>query len=204
MSFSNVQVSLSRLPALDAVTFEPLSARYPRLVLGLALISASWALIVSAVILFVILVPIAGMPAGLAVLTFGFIVALVGFLVWLVHKAARVIGYALRERDVIVRSGVFWRRETVQPINRIQHVEQHQGPLDRRFGLYTLKLFSAGTGHFTFRVPGLDAQSAARIRQFILSAQEAAGEQVNDTPPAHAEGDAEGAADDEARETGGG
>jgi len=82
------------------------------------------------------------------------------------------VRYAIREHDVIVQSGVFWQKETLQPIRRIQHVEQHQGPVDKRFGLYELKLFSAGTGHFTFRIPGLAADAAARIRQFILDVQQ--------------------------------
>jgi hypothetical protein len=83
-----------------------------------------------------------------------------------------VIRYAIREHDVIVHAGVFWKKETVQPIRRIQHVEQHQGPIDKRYGLYELKLFSAGTGQFTFRIPGLDATAAARIKQFILEVQQ--------------------------------
>jgi membrane protein YdbS with pleckstrin-like domain len=44
--------------------------------------------------------------------------------------------------------------------------------VDKRFGLYELKLFSAGTGNVTFRIPGLDADSASRIRKFILNVQE--------------------------------
>jgi membrane protein YdbS with pleckstrin-like domain len=87
---------------------------------------------------------------------------------WFRYAAARAIAYAVREHDVIVRSGVFWKRETVQPILRIQHVERAQGPLDKRFGLAKLKLFSAGTGHSTFEIPGLDAETALRIQSFLL------------------------------------
>lgn len=95
-------------------------------------------------------------------------IVLLSFLVWVAWKTASVIRYAVREHDVILQTGIFWRKETVQPIARIQHVEQSQGPLDKRFGLYTLKLFSAGTGHVTFQIPGLDARTAARLRRFLL------------------------------------
>ena len=105
---------------------------------------------------------------------------LVACLLWVAWKSASVIRYAVRDHDVIVRNGIFWRKETLQPIVRIQHVEQFQGPLDKRFGLYTLKLFSAGTGHVTFQIPGLDARTAARLKRYLLektkaSADSAAG-----------------------------
>jgi hypothetical protein len=124
------------------------------------------------VLLFAVLVPNAGLPVAIASLAYGLVIALFLFLGWFSHKSASVIRYAIREHDVIVHAGVFWKKETVQPIRRIQHVEQHQGPIDKRYGLYELKLFSAGTGQFTFRIPGLDATAAARIKQFILEVQQ--------------------------------
>lgn len=172
MTFSNLQVPVVSLPAFAAVSFETLHPRYARLVLGLALAWGAATLAAAAVVHVLIIAPRTDPGAGTAVFVYLSMLVVVAFVAWFAHKAASVIGYALREHDVIVQSGVFWRRETVQPIRRIQHVEQHQGPLDRRFGLYTLKLFSAGTGNFTLRIPGLDAAAAARIRQFVLSVKQ--------------------------------
>jgi membrane protein YdbS with pleckstrin-like domain len=146
---------------------------YPRVVFGLTLLVVLPALIFVTILLFFILVPKAGMPLIAALLLYTAIAAAMALLAWFSHKAASVIRYAIRQHDVIVHSGVYWKKETVQPIKRIQHVEQHQGPVDKRFGLYELKLFSAGTGHFTFAIPGLDAEAATRIKQFILTSQQA-------------------------------
>lgn len=172
MSFVNVQIPLDSLPRLASVRFEALSPHYARVVLGVALTVETVALVIAAILLFAVLVPNAGLPLGRALLIFGGIVVAMAALAWFAHKSASVIGYAVREHDVIVRGGVFWKKETVQPIKRIQHVEQHRGPLDRRFGLYELKLFSAGTGHFTFRIPGLDAAAASRIKRLPSSGTE--------------------------------
>ncbi len=90
-------------------------------------------------------------------------------LAWYAYKSASVIRFAVREHDVILHKGVFFKRETIQPVRRIQHVEQMQGPVARRFGLAKIRLFSAGTAHFAFEIPGLDAPTAARLRQSILS-----------------------------------
>jgi hypothetical protein len=172
MSFANLQVQLGSLPRFAAVEFHELHPRYARVVLGVALAFETLALMAVTVLLFAVLVPNAGLPVAIASLAYGLVIALFLFLGWFSHKSASVIRYAIREHDVIVHSGVFWKKETVQPIRRIQHVEQHQGPIDKRYGLYELKLFSAGTGQFTFRIPGLDATAAARIKQFILEVQQ--------------------------------
>ena len=171
MSFTNLQLSLDSLPEFAAAELHELHPSYPRVVLGVALVSEAIAFVFATVLIYAVLVPQAGLPIAFALLIHGGVIVLLAFLAWLARKSASVIRYAIREHDVIVRSGVFWKKETVQPIRRIQHVEQHQGPVDKRYGLYELKLFSAGTGHFTFRIPGLDANAAARIKQFILDVQ---------------------------------
>jgi hypothetical protein len=172
MSFANVQVSLDTLPRIAEVEFLALHPSYARVVLGIALVFEIPVLLLVTGFLFAGLVPNAGLPWLAAGLLFIAVLSLFAFFAWFPFKSARVTRYALRQHDVIVQSGVFWRKETVQPIRRIQHIEQHQGPIDKRFGLYELKLFSAGTGHLTFRIPGLDADSASTIRQFILDVQQ--------------------------------
>lgn len=172
MSFMNVQVPLESLPKFSVVELQPLHPRYARVVLGVALSFELPVLVVITIVLFLGVVPRGGLGVAPAILIYGAIVAGMALLAWFGHRTASVIRYAVRQHDVIVRSGVFWRKETVQPIKRIQHVEQHQGPVDKRFGLYQLNLYSAGTGHFTLRIPGLDADAAARIKQFILNVQQ--------------------------------
>jgi hypothetical protein len=185
MSFVNAQVPLEALPKLASVELQELSPRYARVVLGATLLVEIPALLIATIALFAVLVPKAGLPLGRALVIEAGFAAAMAALAWFAHKSASVIRYAVREHDVIVRAGVFWKKETIQPINRIQHVEQHRGPIDRRFGLYELKLFSAGTGHFTFRIPGLDAAAASRIKRFISSRPAApAGEAGGEAAPA--------------------
>jgi hypothetical protein len=167
-------MDLDSLPRFDAVAFERVSPKYAPLVLWLSI--GFYALICVGVV-------IANLIAdGLNALIFSlsalpFIaggLTLFALLTWLAWKSASVIRYAVREHDVIVRTGIYWRKETVQPIVRIQHVEQSQGPLDKRLGLYTLKLFSAGTGHVTFQIPGLEARTAAKLKRFLIEKTQAA------------------------------
>jgi len=76
--------------------------------------------------------------------------------------------FALREQDITYRSGVVFQKTVTQPILRIQHVELKRGPLERKFGLACLQLFSAGGAAHTFEVSGLLLENAESMRQFIL------------------------------------
>ena len=81
---------------------------------------------------------------------------------------ARLRGWAVREHDLIYRSGVLWRRTTILPFARIQHVESVSGPLERRFGLMRLKCFTAGGSGGDLVILGLDAERARRVRAHLL------------------------------------
>lgn len=78
-------------------------------------------------------------------------------------------GYAIRDKDIIYRSGVFWQTVTAIPFNRIQHVEKSSTPLDRRFHLATLQLFTAGGSGGDLKIHGLSAKTAEKLRTFILN-----------------------------------
>ena len=78
-------------------------------------------------------------------------------------------GYAVRDKDIVYKSGVFWRSVTTIPFNRIQHVEKSSTPLDRKFNLATLQLFTAGGTGGDLNIHGLPAKTAEKLRTFILN-----------------------------------
>ena len=84
------------------------------------------------------------------------------------RRAGTVKRYAVREHDVYFESGVFWHAQTIQPLNRVQHVEVGQGPIDKRLGLAHLQLFSSGSGAASLKIPGLTLARAEDLREFIL------------------------------------
>ena len=78
------------------------------------------------------------------------------------------MGYAVRDKDIVYKSGVFWHTVTAIPFNRIQHVEKSSTPLDRRFNIATLQLFTAGGSGGDLKIHGLPADTAEQLRVFIL------------------------------------
>ena len=72
--------------------------------------------------------------------------------------------YAVREHDLVVQSGVIFRRWSSIPHNRIQHVDTRQGPIERIFGLSRLLVFTAAGMSADGSIPGLATADAERLR----------------------------------------
>jgi membrane protein YdbS with pleckstrin-like domain len=101
--------------------------------------------------------------------------ALLGVLVWglvLVTRNARSWGYAERDEDLYIKSGVMLRRMVVVPYGRMQYVDVHAGPLDQLFGIANVHLHTASPGTSAV-IPGLPADEAARLRDRLTSLGEA-------------------------------
>jgi membrane protein YdbS with pleckstrin-like domain len=79
----------------------------------------------------------------------------------------RAYGYALRENDVLVRSGVLFRRWTSIPFQRIQHLDTRQGPIERMLGLSRLQVYTASGLSADGSIPGLAQHTADDLRDLL-------------------------------------
>lgn len=163
--FTNPEITGDDLPSVAQVDWQPLDRRY---VIRLQIQALVTGLILLAALLAARLLGLpvaAGAPYALSWLLVG-VVAASGLLwpIWSVPKKL----YVIRDKDILYRSGIFWRSVTAIPFNRMQHVETSSAPLDRRFGLATLQLFTAGGAGGDLKIHGLPAEVAERLRTFVL------------------------------------
>lgn len=100
--------------------------------------------------------------------------ALVAGAIWgyLVGRRYRSWGYAEREDDLLVRRGVMFARLSVVPYGRMQFIDVTAGPLERAFGLATVRLHTAAAATDA-RIPGLEREEAARLRDSLAELGEA-------------------------------
>ncbi|RXJ74416.1 hypothetical protein CS022_02070 [Veronia nyctiphanis] len=164
-AFSNRQITDDELPSLQSLSWDKLSPTYFTVNIWLRLltntlifagsvalrwlpVSENWMLLITCLnVLCALAIPI-GVIWG--------------------YFADKRIGFSLREQDISVRSGLVFRSIITQPMLRVQHVELTRGPIERKAGLATLEVFSAGGDSGTFSIPGLPEEKAKEIRQFIL------------------------------------
>lgn len=83
-------------------------------------------------------------------------------------RAYRHISYRIDEQGIEIRRGVYWRVVINVPRSRVQHIDVSQGPVERRFGLGTLVIYTAGTDHARVDLAGLEHGRALRIREHLL------------------------------------
>lgn len=83
--------------------------------------------------------------------------------------SVRVKGIALREHDIAYKRGLILQQVTLLPISRVQHTEIHRGPIERKLGLATLRLYSAGGMSADLHISGLTDKQCNDIRQFVQS-----------------------------------
>ena len=95
-----------------------------------------------------------------------------GFLAWLSHRwpeiSYRHTFYRVDPHGIEIRRGVFWRRTINVPRSRVQHTDVSQGPLQRKYDLGTLVIYTAGTDHAKVELSGLGHARAMRIRDHLL------------------------------------
>lgn len=83
------------------------------------------------------------------------------------ERRYRAWGYREGADEILIRSGLFKRVKTVVPFGRVQHIDIAQGPVQRRYGLATLILHTAGTSGAAVPLPGLALSEAERMRDAI-------------------------------------
>jgi len=90
----------------------------------------------------------------------------------LIGRTWRSWGYVEREDDLYITHGVLFRTLVAVPYGRMQLVEVQSGPLERAYGLASVRLHTASAGTDAI-IPGLTPEEAARLRDRLTELGEA-------------------------------
>ena len=161
--FYNEVIDVDGLPDYSEAELQPLAGTFGRYILItqavywlpfiLGALVASWLPFISSSRDYLLVAPI----------------IILALLIYLYRLAdARHRGWALREHDLIARSGVWWRSVTTLPVARIQHVETSSGPIERMHRLARLSCYTAGGMTADLVVIGLNADTADQLREHLL------------------------------------
>ncbi len=161
--FENVEIPLDELPRVAELEWQPLDRAYRSRLIVERLITIGFILAGATAVALVKQVEV----GPLVVLFSGIAIAAVSMLAWPFIALPRM-GYVIRDKDIVFRKGVFWRSVTAIPFNRVQHVETSSTPLDRRFRLASLKVFTAGGTSGDLKIDGLGADRAEQLRALVL------------------------------------
>ena len=97
--------------------------------------------------------------------------------VWWPRWEHRSWSYRVGENVLELHHGVVWHVAVAIPLSRLQHIDLHRGPLERKWGLAAVQIHTAGTRDASHRIPGLDFAVASALRdQLILAANRGSNE----------------------------
>jgi membrane protein YdbS with pleckstrin-like domain len=88
------------------------------------------------------------------------------------QRRVRAWAYREREDDLMVHRGVMIKRLSVIPYGRMQFIDVIAGPVERAFGLATVRMHTAAAASDA-RIPGLPQDEAARLRDHLAQLGEA-------------------------------
>jgi membrane protein YdbS with pleckstrin-like domain len=89
---------------------------------------------------------------------------------WYPAARYRRLRYRLDPIGITITDGILWRTQSSLAQVRIQHTDISQGPLQRRYGVATLKLYTAGSRFTKIELPGLEYGEAVKLRDRLLEA----------------------------------
>jgi len=164
-AFSNTPLAITSLPRAEEISLQSIEPQYKKLLVWQWMIL--WILVFS-ISVFIIVVEkklhdvflIPGILLALVLISI--------FSLWFRVQSFKKKAYAIREHDLVYRTGWLIQRVAVCPFNRIQHCSVTVSLLERRLGLASLSVFTAGSMGADIKIRGLKETDAARICDFIL------------------------------------
>ena len=164
--FSNNQLDETSLPTMAIIEYSPLEKNLLKADLIWTILFFSIGILILLFLKYIIAIEWLVMFGNwlLLGLLFLFSVSLI-----LVYFGFFKKSYAIREKDIIYNSGLFWRSSIAIPFNRVQHCEVSIGPIDRMFGLSELKIFTAGGSSSDLAIEGLKPDTSNRLKDYIVN-----------------------------------
>ena len=164
MEFLNDAVRLGQLPQVQQTELKKISSDYLK-ILRIELLISSLVVLVIIAILILFINPLQK-PVWIVVIAVSwFGLSILQYLIQ--QKSFNATGFAIRERDMVYQSGWLIRKLRTCPFNRVQHSSVSSGPLERKYKLATLILYTAGSDASDLRISGLQESEAVSLKEWI-------------------------------------
>ncbi len=161
--FTNEVIDIDLLPEYQEVKLTVPHANYWKVILINISLTITLLIIGAATLIFIVEKSIPFVIYAVAGLLVFF-----GLLLALYRTSFKKRGFALREKDIIFKSGVIAETTSIIPLNRIQHVALDEGAFSRLYNLATLQIYTAGaTGKM--HIAGIPTAQARAIKEALLN-----------------------------------
>lgn len=161
--FTNDTLDIESFPRYEEVPLNPVSKKYWNIVL----INIIIFLLILAAGLAAILYFVNGSRPYIYVICGGYL-AFGILLVFLYRTDIGRRGFAVREKDILYKSGIIAISTTIIPFSRIQHITLEEGLFSRMYQLGQLRIFTAGGSSGSLHIPGIEIKQARQIKELLM------------------------------------
>lgn len=102
----------------------------------------------------------------------GVLLVIIVWGLWLIRRQVSAMSYLELAEDLVIRKGRVFRQVSSIPYGRLQYVDLQSGPLERKYGMATLQIFTASPST-SATLPGLLIETAERMRERLMQRGEA-------------------------------
>ena len=164
LTFANDPIDLSQLPTIENINYKPIQKAYRYIVF------------INNIILFAILFLINTILNIFDITQFDSFIfyyiylglsILLAYNLIIAHISINYRGYAIRDKDILYKKGVIFRKIIIIPFNRIQHISVSQSLLERIFKLSKIRIYTAGGNSNDLSISGLDTFTCNEIKTLI-------------------------------------
>src|SRR5204862_7060637 len=89
---------------------------------------------------------------------------------FIAYRRLKATAWKLDDTELHLRRGRLFRKEVLVPPTRVQHLDIERGPIERRYGVATLVVHTAGTRQHALRLAGLEDADAVALRDALVPA----------------------------------
>jgi membrane protein YdbS with pleckstrin-like domain len=165
MQFQNLQVDWQPLPRAAATEMKPIEKAY------LKVLYLSWGILyrVLLIVLTLCFVFIDELQTVARISTCtGAFIFITGFTFVAGTASFKRKAYAVREKDLVYRTGWIFQKLHIIPFNRVQHCVVQSGPIERKFGLAGISIYTAASNIHDISIKGLKPDDAESLKTFIV------------------------------------
>jgi len=165
MSFSNLPISTEGLPEVQTVSFKPIHPDY------LKVLRINWLILylilLGGIVTIFILTKKLQNPVAISIAAGIYSIVVVATVI-IGTGSFRRKQYAVREKDILYKTGWIFQNLHMVPFNRLQHCVVNMGPIERKFKLATLSLYTAASEGKDITIHGLLQTEAEQLKELVI------------------------------------
>jgi uncharacterized protein len=163
--FLNEAIDVEQIPTYETITLQPIEKKYTT-VMHYTIAITFGVLLIALITLFAFNAQW-WRPLPISIVAIAYIVLLMLSFFWC-YKQLQFKSYAIRTKDILYKTGWLFQKTHVIPYNKIQHCSVSSGPIERKYHLATLHLFTAANDRNDIAISGLTLQKAEQLKNWLM------------------------------------